>query len=148
MSPGQNGELFEEKNRITSSTKGFRCGNANVSSSYDDLGFFEKTDKCCRDHDYCAVYINSQEYNYGLFNNGKFAKSHCDCDKQLYDCLKNTKSAISDLFGNIYFNFVEGKCFKEEYPSVCVNLSDDRCTEFIVDETKPKVYQWFDNERY
>lgn len=49
------------------------CGPGNIASNYDDLGYFTKTDMCCRTHDHCDN-IAAGESKDGLVNNTPFTK--------------------------------------------------------------------------
>ncbi|XP_062869693.1 group 3 secretory phospholipase A2 [Trichomycterus rosablanca] len=58
------------------------CGAGNKASAFSDLGVFEETDKCCREHDHCEETIASFEFSYGVFNANLFTLSHCACDNK------------------------------------------------------------------
>ena len=57
------------------------CGHGDESRN-DDLGYFRKTDKCCREHNKCAVFIPPKEEKYGYFNEMTNVICHCECDKK------------------------------------------------------------------
>ncbi|RZB89885.1 Phospholip A2 2 and/or PLA2G12 domain containing protein [Asbolus verrucosus] len=97
------------------------CGDGNISDSYDDLGKFVGTDSCCREHDLCPDSIAADKTKYGLENTGLFTRSHCDCDRKFYECLKNVDSISSKSIGFTYFTILGPQCFQEDYPVVsCV----------------------------
>ncbi len=50
------------------------CGDGNKARSYEDVGVLYKTDKCCRTHDKCPLYILSHETKYGLHNEAHFTR--------------------------------------------------------------------------
>ncbi|ESO91526.1 hypothetical protein LOTGIDRAFT_60838, partial [Lottia gigantea] len=79
------------------------CGRGNAAANFTDLGEKRETDICCRGHDYCPDTIGSFSSKHGLFNAGLFTKSHCDCENEFYDCLKNSTDELGSVIGNIYF---------------------------------------------
>lgn len=115
------------------------CGDGNAAKSDQDLGLFYKTDQCCRQHDYCPKFIESGETFMNLENTGVFTRylklhvrprvngtmflhliyrSHCECDKAFYNCLKKADSIISNRIGETFFNVLKPQCFRKEYPIV------------------------------
>ncbi|XP_020818852.1 protein PROCA1 isoform X2 [Phascolarctos cinereus] len=56
------------------------CGAGNNAESYEQLGEYEETDRCCRDHDQCQHVIHPFTVNYGHHNFRWHTISHCDCD--------------------------------------------------------------------
>lgn len=50
------------------------CGDGNAANSDQDLGFFYKTDQCCKYHDYCPKFIESGEKFMNLENIGVFTR--------------------------------------------------------------------------
>ncbi|XP_065210160.1 uncharacterized protein LOC135838453 isoform X1 [Planococcus citri] len=128
------------------------CGDGNKARSYEDVGVLYKTDKCCRMHDKCPYYILARESKYGLYNDGHFTRSHCDCDASFYDCLKKVNSPFSTSVGIAYFNILKMRCFRLEYPIVmCSRMAgwiSKHCVEYVVDMAKQKDWQWFDNHEF
>ncbi|XP_031847972.2 phospholipase A2-like [Nomia melanderi] len=130
------------------------CGDGDISPNGKDVGFFEGTDTCCKNHDGCRDSIDAGDTKYGLKNNGAFTRSHCDCDQQLFDCLKNAKSIIATDIGTTYFNVLRPQCFKQDYPTIgCKKYSrgqivSKKCVEYELDTDKPKEVQWFDNPNF
>ncbi|KAK3550224.1 hypothetical protein QTP86_021249 [Hemibagrus guttatus] len=88
------------------------CGSGNKASDFSDLGLFEETDKCCREHDHCKQTIASFEFGFGIFNSNFFTLSHCDCDSKFRSCLHNAKDRMSDMVGYGYFNVLKMRCFE------------------------------------
>ncbi|XP_058811550.1 uncharacterized protein LOC131676501 [Topomyia yanbarensis] len=122
------------------------CGDGNQAKSENDIGFFYQTDVCCRAHDLCPMTIAAGDQFDRLRNNGFFTRSHCDCDKQFYNCLKNANTLVSSQIGYTYFNLLKPQCFRHEHPKVaCSKKSKHKCLTYVVDETKDKLWQWFDN---
>ncbi|XP_053681680.1 uncharacterized protein LOC128732455 [Sabethes cyaneus] len=145
------GSLFDQfKQRIKAIYPGtVWCGDGNQAKSENDIGFFYQTDVCCRAHDLCPLSIAAGEQFNRLRNNGYFTRSHCDCDKQFYNCLKNANSLVSNQIGYTYFNLLKPQCFRHEHPKVaCSKKSKGRCLTYVVDETQEKLWQWFDNLIY
>ncbi|XP_062548652.1 uncharacterized protein LOC134213525 isoform X2 [Armigeres subalbatus] len=125
------------------------CGDGNQAKSENDIGFFYMTDTCCRAHDLCPAAIAAGEQFNRLKNNGYFTRSHCDCDKQFYNCLKNANSLVSNQIGYTYFNLLKPQCFRHEHPKMgCSKKIKGKCLTYVVDETKDKMWQWFDNLIY
>ncbi|XP_030625829.1 group 3 secretory phospholipase A2 [Chanos chanos] len=95
------------------------CGSGNEAASYFDLGVFEKTDMCCREHDHCKDTIGSFEYKHGVFNTNIFTLSHCDCDERFHRCLLGAEDGMSDVVGYGYFNVLQMQCFEFSYRMEC-----------------------------
>lgn len=107
------------------------------------------SDSCCRAHDLCPKIIDAQQSEYGLKNNGKFTRLHCECDNEFYKCLKSVNTLVSKQIGILYFNVLGAQCFSEDFPKkICKKHSHSRCVRYEVDKSKPKIYQWFDNKWY
>lgn len=142
----ERGRRLEE--RINLSFPGTKwCGPGNTASDYNQLGYYNETDKCCRDHDHCDA-IGSGEEKYNLTNDDAFTRLHCRCDSEFKSCLRKTKNDISNKIGNMYFS-VRDRCYREDYPIMECQTYEARfflrrCVEYILDTSKPKVYQWFD----
>ncbi|KAG7322510.1 hypothetical protein KOW79_013856 [Hemibagrus wyckioides] len=88
------------------------CGSGNKASDFSDLGLFEETDKCCREHDHCEQTIASFEFGFGIFNSNFFTLSHCDCDSKFRRCLHKASERMSDMVGYGYFNVLKMRCFE------------------------------------
>ncbi|XP_063542331.1 uncharacterized protein LOC134750966 [Cydia strobilella] len=129
------------------------CGDGHSAQARSsDLGLFYYTDTCCREHDACKIFILTGDSKYGLTNTGLFTRSHCSCDAKFRECLKKTNSLISAQIGLTYFNVLGPQCFRKAHPIVrCIRrtrLTGQKCEEYELDYTKPKMWQWFDNETF
>lgn len=91
------------------------CGGGNQARSEREVGLFRNTDICCKAHDKCPSFIEAGEEFKGLKNNGLFTRSHCECDQNFYNCLKNIDSLVSNKIGYTYFNILRPKCFRKQY---------------------------------
>ncbi|OWR48611.1 phospholipase A2 like protein [Danaus plexippus plexippus] len=127
------------------------CGDGRSARS-GELGLFFFTDTCCRQHDACKLYIAAGETKFGLTNTGLFTRSHCSCDAKFRSCLSQTNSLVSAQIGLTYFNVLGPQCFRKTHPIVkCVRrtrITGLKCEEYELDYTKPKIWQWFDNETF
>ena len=74
-----------------------------------------------RAHDHCPLKVKSFKTRYGVFNFGPYTKSHCACDKQFYDCLKNVDSDQSKAVGDFFFNVIGVQCVEKRVKRRCVN---------------------------
>lgn len=129
------------------------CGTGNVSSSYDDLGWYREEDKCCREHDLCDDILQAGSRKDDLVNDSPYTRLNCDCDNRFWHCLRKLNTITSNAIGDFYFNLFKNKCYKKEYPIVgCITwhskLLKMRCQEYKLDYTKPKIWQWFDAKVY
>lgn len=50
------------------------CGDGDIATKYQDLGYHKLTDACCRGHDNCEDFIPAGEEKYGLQNTGLFTR--------------------------------------------------------------------------
>uniref|UniRef100_A0A182PI10 Phospholipase A2 n=1 Tax=Anopheles epiroticus TaxID=199890 RepID=A0A182PI10_9DIPT len=108
------------------------CGDGNQAKSENDIGFFRLTDSCCRAHDLCPITIAAGEQFNRLKNNGYFTRSHCDCDKQFYNCLKNANTLVSRQVGYTYFNLLKPQCFRYEHPKLnCTKRYTDPLSDML-----------------
>ncbi|CAG5047662.1 unnamed protein product [Parnassius apollo] len=92
------------------------CGPGSDASDYDDLGTEVETDKCCRQHDYCADIIPAGETKHNLTNESFFTRLHCSCDDVFRQCLRSANTSMANKIGTIYFNAIGTKCYKKDYP--------------------------------
>ncbi|KAL6433854.1 hypothetical protein ACFW04_005822 [Cataglyphis niger] len=109
------------------------------------------TDACCREHDNCKDTIESMQTKYGLTNTAFYTRLRCSCDERFYDCLHSSEELVSAKVGFLYFSVLDTKCFREDHPIVgCKrhSLIPRRCVEYELDESQPKMYQWFDVPTY
>ncbi|KAK2818582.1 hypothetical protein Q5P01_024143 [Channa striata] len=95
------------------------CGSGNKAPSYEDLGVFEDTDSCCREHDQCKHTILSFHSNFGVFNSNIFTMSHCDCDNKFRSCLMEASDSISSVVGYTFFNLLKMHCFEFAHRLQC-----------------------------
>ncbi|XP_047660507.1 group 3 secretory phospholipase A2 [Tachysurus fulvidraco] len=110
-----NGETFQKPKRSKRAWMipgTLWCGSGNKASDFSDLGLFEDTDKCCREHDHCEQTISSFQFGYGVFNSHFFTLSHCNCDSKFRRCLHNANDRMSDMVGYGYFNVLKMRCFE------------------------------------
>ncbi|XP_074093843.1 uncharacterized protein LOC141524089 [Cotesia typhae] len=113
------------------------CGPGDIASHTYDLGQFNDTDKCCRNHDLCQPIILSKQTRYGIENKGRIAMLSCSCDSAFYKCLKAVNSTVSRIIGNSYFNLLHRKCFyfdakKETFEWMKVpDFSDSSIIKFV-----------------
>ncbi|XP_060703763.1 uncharacterized protein proca1 [Hemiscyllium ocellatum] len=96
------------------------CGAGNNADSYDHLGEFAETDKCCREHDHCEHVIHPFAYSYGHRNLRLYTLSHCDCDTELKRCLRKVNDTSSMVVGQAFFNVLEVPCFDLAFKEQCV----------------------------
>ncbi|XP_028662418.2 uncharacterized protein proca1 [Erpetoichthys calabaricus] len=96
------------------------CGVGNNADTYDHLGDFAETDKCCREHDHCKFVIHPFTSKYGYRNFRWHTVCHCDCDNALKECLRNVNDTSSRVIGQAFFNVIEVPCFELRYEEQCV----------------------------
>ncbi|CAG0914533.1 unnamed protein product [Notodromas monacha] len=134
------------------------CGEGNVAENFYDLGHFNELDKCCREHDFCADYINPRStrriYD-DLLNIDVVATGyHCDCDNRFMNCLKHAEAPEADMFGVEYFTHRRKRCFKLEYPeSTCLQWDGlpiwGTCRKYELNYWyNERFWQFFGNEVY
>ncbi|KAK0157686.1 hypothetical protein PV328_011395 [Microctonus aethiopoides] len=143
-------DLFADKiNLIVPGTHW--CGDGNVATNESDLGLFNNSDYCCKNHDECSNNLEAGQSQGPLINNGIFTRSSCTCDHEFYKCLKNAGTLVASGIGNTYFTILRPQCFQEDYPiESCANydhvrLFRKKCLEYNYDKSKEKKLQWFDN---
>lgn len=129
------------------------CGQGNVAENYYDLGIFNETDSCCRDHDFCDDIIQSGKTKHNLINPYRTTRLHCKCDEALRQCFKKVNSMVSNTVGYIFFSLLQTQCFDLEHPTTGCALwkrgpTRVYCVKYQTDETQPKKWQWFDQEPF
>ncbi|KAG2471023.1 PA2G3 phospholipase, partial [Polypterus senegalus] len=77
------------------------CGTGSVAANFTDLGVFDQTDKCCREHDHCRHTISAFSLKYGIFNRHLFTLSHCQCDQR---CKKQSRAPFALVRGPTRYN--------------------------------------------
>lgn len=127
------------------------CGPGNTAENYDDLGSHKEEDMCCRDHDHCDN-IPAGESKYNLTNRDYFTVLNCDCDRNFQKCLRDINSKMSNRIGRMYFT-LRNHCYYDDKPIVKCDEYDTevflhRCVHYLLDDSKPKLYQWFDLPLY
>ncbi|XP_011309464.1 phospholipase A2 large subunit-like [Fopius arisanus] len=65
------------------------CGKGDVAEDKHDLGWFEQTDECCKNHDGCPNYVAGGETRFGLHNSGLITIAECKCDEQYLRFLRD-----------------------------------------------------------
>uniref|UniRef100_A0A665VEY0 Phospholipase A2-like central domain-containing protein n=1 Tax=Echeneis naucrates TaxID=173247 RepID=A0A665VEY0_ECHNA len=95
------------------------CGKGSEAVRYEQLGMFEDTDRCCREHDHCLHVIPAFSLNYGVFNTNLYAISHCNCEAS---CLQGVNDTISTMVGYSFFNILRVPCFKLQYQMRCTEM--------------------------
>ncbi|XP_035226339.1 phospholipase A(2)-like, partial [Stegodyphus dumicola] len=120
------------------------CGVGDIAESFEELGSQAEVDACCRAHDHCPVKLKAFRAGYGLINLSLYTKSHCDCDKEFYSCLKRSENKFADVVGNFYFNFMRAQCIKEHRPFICVENRTEinggqRCVKWSADPNSKKM---------
>lgn len=88
------------------------------------------------------------ETKHNLTNPNFFTRLPCDCDLKFHDCLKKVNSGVSEKIGIIYFDIIGTQCYKKDYPIIkCSNYTNflnSKCLNYELDESKEKIYQFFD----
>jgi len=144
------------------------CGVGSVASHFNDLGYHEEADRCCRGHDLCFDALMAGQCKNGLCNNSPYTRSPCTCDRQFVSCLKSAETRIANALGRVFFNIGGMNCYKFEHPiKRCLEFVDvaksskvptwllkalhvhpepqrPRCKHYELDLTKPKVWQFFE----
>uniref|UniRef100_A0A4W6G3Z8 phospholipase A2 n=1 Tax=Lates calcarifer TaxID=8187 RepID=A0A4W6G3Z8_LATCA len=98
------------------------CGRGSGAVKYEQLGMFEDTDRCCREHDHCSHIIPAFTVNYGVFNRNFYAVSHCDCDQRFRQCLLEVNDTISSMVGYSFFNILQIPCFELKRQRQCTEM--------------------------
>ncbi|CAH1369783.1 hypothetical protein MTP99_011194 [Tenebrio molitor] len=144
------GKVDKFKSRVKAIYPGTKwCGDGNISKSYDDLGKYSVTDKCCREHDLCPDNIPADSTKYDLVNTGLFTRSHCDCDRKFYECLKNANNVVARSIGFTYFTVLGPQCFRYDYPiHACMDKQRGKCVAYAMNRRQSKMYQWFDCPKF
>ncbi|XP_015123165.1 phospholipase A2 isoform X2 [Diachasma alloeum] len=127
------------------------CGSGNVAENSEDLGHFPVTDACCRDHDQCDDVIEAMGTRHNITNSAFYTRVECSCDEKFYDCLHHSDDKIAPQIGTFYFSLLNTQCFRRDYPIIsCKRYSTypRRCVEYDLDESQPKIHQWFDVPPY
>jgi len=114
--------------RIVPGTKW--CGKGSIAKSYNDLGRFANTDRCCRTHDkHCSARIQPLKRKYGLLNLSWKVASYCDCEVRFKKCLDRVNNFASRGVTALYFNLIKPRCIRFKFVTKCVRRSWWRCTK-------------------
>nr|XP_015827742.2 group 3 secretory phospholipase A2 isoform X2 [Nothobranchius furzeri] len=98
------------------------CGSGSKAAGYEQLGMFERADRCCREHDHCSRIIPAFTVNYGVFNPNVFTVSHCECDQRFRQCLLGMNDSISGMVGYSFFNILKVPCFELKQLKRCTQM--------------------------
>ncbi|GLD66785.1 group 3 secretory phospholipase A2-like protein [Lates japonicus] len=98
------------------------CGRGSGAVKYEQLGMFEDTDRCCREHDHCSHIIPAFTVNYGVFNRNFYTVSRCDCDQRFRQCLLEVNDTISSMVGYSFFNILQTPCFELKRQRRCTEM--------------------------
>ncbi|XP_026736976.1 phospholipase A2-like [Trichoplusia ni] len=109
---------------------------------------------CCRAHDNCEDTIAGGGTKHNLENDASYtrysflSRLSCSCDLEFQKCLLSADTAMSEFIGMTYFDGLQTKCFKKEYPiTKCLQYGgwfNEKCLEYELDESGTPTYQWFD----
>lgn len=94
------------------------CGPSNDAANETDFGERVELDKCCHNHDRCAIRpLKKGLERFGLRNDDGYTKLHCICEKEFVDCLRDVGDTASILVGKAYYR-LQKQCFMEYYPII------------------------------
>ncbi|MCJ8746773.1 hypothetical protein PDJAM_G00145520 [Pangasius djambal] len=99
------------------------CGRGSRAGDYEQLGMFERVDRCCREHDHCDRIIRPFTVNFGVFNPTLFTISHCDCDYRFKQCLLGINDTVSNMVGYTFFNILKLHCFELIQKKRCTKIN-------------------------
>ncbi|GIY25934.1 acidic phospholipase A2 PA4 [Caerostris extrusa] len=128
-------------------------GVGDIAESFEQLGTQVEVDACCRAHDHCPVKLKAFRTGYGLINLSLYTKSHCDCDREFFSCLKTSRNKVADVVGNFYFNIMKIQCLKEHRPFVCIENRTETdgmttCIKWGEDPESKKMHTTVTHLRY
>lgn len=97
------------------------CGPGDTAGDGDRLtvtGFMTTIDQCCKIHDDCDQLIESND-DFKLYpdlpiKKLRFTSLSCECDRNFYNCMKQTDSILADLIMWIY-TIAQSSCFQYEH---------------------------------
>ncbi|KAF9824432.1 hypothetical protein SFRURICE_019677 [Spodoptera frugiperda] len=144
---------YSSKQRISLIFPGTKwCGAGNVAVSYDDLGEEKEADMCCREHDNCPDLIPGGGTKHNLTNDAFYTRLSCACDEKFLKCLRAANTKVARYIGVIYFDGLQTKCYREDYPVTKCNKKGGwfktKCVEYSYNTKGEKIYQWFDVENF
>ncbi|XP_058829080.1 uncharacterized protein LOC131688669 isoform X3 [Topomyia yanbarensis] len=120
------------------------CGKGHSAERYHQLGGASRADMCCRQHDYCKLYIPAMATKWDLFNYRPYTISHCSCDqRQRRDLASMLRVPGTKWCGKGWSarNYVEiGGLSKADR---CCRQHDLSCPFWILGfETKYQLFNW------
>ena len=80
----------------------------------DDLGRYENTDFCCRQHDQCPISIKKFGWRYGIMNWRPYTVTSCQCNEQFFACLQEVHSPVSAFVEKMFFDILKVPCITRE----------------------------------
>ncbi|KOB65132.1 Uncharacterized protein OBRU01_23081, partial [Operophtera brumata] len=92
------------------------CGAGDIANDFNDLGSEWRADMCCREHDYCPGTIPAGETKHNLTNDAFYTRLNCKCDEKFRRCLQDADSLTAENIGIFYFNALNTKCYRKDYP--------------------------------
>jgi len=100
------------------------CGGGWRAKSFEHLGAYGPTDKCCRQHDLgCPAAIQPGEELLGLKNERFFTMMHCSCDERFRSCLKMVGAKNANTVGKLFFNLMQTPCFVLDKEKICTEYT-------------------------
>jgi len=100
------------------------CGGGWRAKSFEHLGAYGPTDKCCRQHDLgCPAAIQPGEELLGLKNDRFFTMMHCSCDERFRSCLKMVGAKNANTVGKLFFNLMRTPCFILDQEKICTEYT-------------------------
>lgn len=109
------------------------CGQGSLTSNDTDLGYYNLTDACCREHDHCPEYISPGTSKYGILNDEQYTICSCECDQKFRSCLQKVATFTSRAVGSLFFNVVGIHCI-ETKPSTEAGVVVGRTAELLPPE--------------
>ncbi|CAL1539250.1 unnamed protein product [Lymnaea stagnalis] len=94
------------------------CGQGSLTKNETDLGYYNLTDACCREHDHCREYISPGTSKFGIMNDEQYTICSCECDKKFRACLQAVGTFTSRAVGSLFFNVVGIHCIETKPISV------------------------------
>ncbi|XP_059144382.1 uncharacterized protein LOC131931556 isoform X2 [Physella acuta] len=104
------------------------CGHGNLASNVSDIGYYNLTDVCCREHDHCDEYILPGETKFGVHNDQQYTICSCACDKKFRKCLQKVGTFTSRAVGSLFFNVVGIHCIETRTISLAGFVLGKRAT--------------------
>ncbi|CAH1233235.1 PLA2G3 [Branchiostoma lanceolatum] len=99
------------------------CGTGQAPAN-TTLGKNNGTDNCCQQHKQCADVLEGYQRTDYFQNMRPWRISHCDCDRQLYDCLAAVNTSVSYAVAFTYFHDFNPTCFERRRKEICTEHDD------------------------